>query len=87
MFGGQSMANFYKTNYWVGWKSQDDENVIQPSDTLYGEAAEGNNSGDGIFICPTFDSPAERDLARPTRQPTRQALGVMSRCITVATGA
>ena len=22
MFGGQSLANFYKTNYWVGWKSE-----------------------------------------------------------------
>ena len=64
MFGGQSLANFYKTNYWVGWKSRNDDNVIQLSDTLYGEAAEGNNSGDGIFICPTFDSPAERGFSQ-----------------------
>ena len=36
MFGGQSLANFYKTNYWVGWKSKNDDNIIQLSDTLYG---------------------------------------------------
>lgn len=76
MFGGQSLANFYKTNYWVGWKSKGDDNIIQLSDTLYGEAAEGNNSGDGIFICPTFDSPAERGFSQAYTPPNTTTFGV-----------
>lgn len=64
MFGGQTLANMYETNYWVGWKSLNDSNIIQLDDTLYGRAAEGNNSGDGIFICPTLDSPAERGFSQ-----------------------
>lgn len=59
MFGGQSLANFYKTNYWVGWSSKNDENKIKLKDTLYGEAAQGLNGSqeDEIFICPSFDNP------------------------------
>ena len=76
MFGGQSLANFYKSNYWVGWKSEDDDNIIRLSDTLYGEAAEGNNSGDGIFICPTFDSPAERGFSQVYTPANTTSFGV-----------
>ena len=59
MFGGQSLANLYKTNYWVGWSSKNDENKIRLKDTLYGEAAQGLNGSqdDEIFICPSFDNP------------------------------
>ena len=58
MFGGQSLANFYKTNYWVGWSSENDENKIQLKDTLYGEAVQGltGSPDDQIFICPTLDT-------------------------------
>ena len=76
MFGGQSLANFYKTNYWVGWKSKNDANIIELTDTLYGEAAEGNNSGDGIFICPTFDSPAERGFSQAFSPANTTSFGV-----------
>ena len=76
MFGGQSLANFYKTNYWVGWKSKLDDNIIQLSDTLYGTAAEGNDSGDGIFICPTFDSPAERGFSQVYSPANTTSFGV-----------
>lgn len=58
MFGGQSLANFYKTNYWIGWSSKNDVNQIKLGDTLYGDAAGGltGSEQDDIFICPTFDT-------------------------------
>ena len=37
---------------------------------------EGNNSGDGIFICPTFDSPAERGFSQVYTPANTNSFGV-----------
>ena len=57
--GGQSLGNFYKTNYWVAYKSKPGDNRIGLSDELYGDAAEGNEAAGGIFVCPTLEGQLE----------------------------
>ena len=57
--GGQSLGNFYKTNYWVGYRSTPGDNRIGLSDELYGEAAEDDEAAGGIFVCPTLEGQLE----------------------------
>ena len=79
----QSLANFYKTNYWVYWKSANDENVIQLSDTLYGEAAACQQRR--WHHLSDVRRPAGGVSARFIRLRTPIQL-FTSRCTTVATG-
>ncbi len=57
--GGQSIGNFYKTNYWIAYKSVVDDNRLYLTDQLYGEAAEGPDGNGGIFVCPTLEGDRE----------------------------
>lgn len=57
--GGQALGNFYKTNYWVAYKSAINENRLALADTKYGEAAEGPDGNGGIFVCPTLEGDRE----------------------------
>lgn len=57
--GGQPLGNFYKTNYWIAYKSVVGDNRLFLADQLYGNAAEGPDGNGGIFVCPTLEGDRE----------------------------
>jgi len=74
--GGQTVSNFAKTNYWVGYKSIKGENRIRLVDGKYGEAAEGNDSPAGIFACPTLDGGLEAGFSMAYTPANTTSFGV-----------
>ena len=58
MIGGTAMANIYRTNYAISYKSSNGKNRLFPSDVIYGDATSTGNQY-GLFVCPTATGSAK----------------------------
>ena len=76
LIGGQPIANFYKSNYAVFYKSTLGDNRLYLGDLKYGDAAEGNNAAYGIFTCPTASGILEPGFSMASSPANTTSFGV-----------